>query len=375
MRFAAALAVLSFVACGTRGEEIRDAGADVSDASGPAFYDAHPGPIESDASVPAGIDCAPGTVRVDTLAAPLLEGPFVDAGYVYWIATDSDDTQGYWWTELSGPIMRADKTTFAAASIGTTSATRRLAPVLALDTDWLFWVEKVGDASTMTRVVRGSKDGTWTVDLPLPELAVGAVRVADGRLFFVDVGTTTRIFSAAFDGSDARLVVDTGVAGSVAYAVGSTQLFYAAAGQSPKRVPVAGGMSEDLVLPPSSMNVSSLEVGNDGFVYAVLESGGLVRVPTDGGTPVVLAPAEGGSRLTLDGDHVYYSTSAGVFRSRTDGTSTIALGPGPALDAIAVDTTTVRWATSAGMFAWCNRRRRQLADRPLRRLALAVSSE
>ena len=358
-----------FLACGTDAPSTTfDAGEGGELPPAKQAFDASPGPNDAlDASVPIGAACTPGSVRiVASIASAFDEGPLVDDANVYWLEGEpgADASEGYWWAGV-GAVHRADKLGGGAARLFSTgSLVVPPQPLLALEGSSAYWIDN-HESAAFGDVMRGNPDGSSATPLLAGVATPRALEVAGGTVFFAS-GTSLVAIDA--DGSNEHTVATKWSASE--YVVGASYVDAIVDGK-PMRVARAGGSLEPLLLAPTpDVAYEGLSVGDDGYVYAValteqdgfIADASVVRIPTDGGTPIKLGPPiaqEIPSTLRLvtatDGGCVYYSSPTGVFRQC--GGAAQAIGPGPAVAPLAIDATSVYWAVQNGdatvVEAWC----------------------
>ncbi|MDI1431843.1 hypothetical protein [Polyangium sorediatum] len=274
-------------------------------------------------------------------------GIVADASGVYWTRADS-----VWRADPGGASPRRIAQGFTEAY------------TLAMDDEALYVVDYA------ERLVRMNKDGGATA--VLAQDSIGAVAVDEDSVYFV---STAGLFRTPKDISKIESLAPISSVGSIA--VDDTHVYVRTLGnvEDPSghivRVPKAGGAIEEIT-PPTTVayHYFAQELAVDGTnVYWVEPSAGtLMKVPKEGGTPVVLAKdlADPVS-LTLDGDSVYVTLRGkdggslderGVLRVPKEGGDVADVARGPQISAfdVAVDAEHVYWTArvvSAGVTASC----------------------
>jgi hypothetical protein len=200
---------------------------------------------------------------------------------------------------------------------------------LATDGAFLYWTGgktqgsisrlALGDGAVPTTLVGG-------LSRPL------AIAVADGFVYWTDFADGTVLRAPADPGNDdAGIMPDAGDAGT------------ADGGPSPAVMRLAYGLQR-----PADLAV------RDGYVYYPDHAGRVLRVPTGGGAPELLATVTAAPfGIATDGVAVYWSapgTPGGVFKAPVSGAGPVVTiaGTEPDPHFLAVDGTSVYWADWGG---------------------------
>jgi hypothetical protein len=216
----------------------------------------------------------------------------------------------------------------------------------------VYWVRAARSCPAGYDLARTPKGGGPTTRVALLPAVATDLALSGGGSAVVVAGATVYVVDLASGAvrSLASAVAQPPGSGLAADATAAYYVQQVGAEARVMRAPLDGTPPSILLTGPSAWQ-RSLHVAGDSLYY--IDTGGVERLPIDGGTAVVLDPSSAGTVLAVTGDDVYWADGSALYRVPAQGgtTTTVVAFDLPAhlsrwVAALAVDGSALYWSAT-----------------------------